>query len=1074
MAGRRSRAGCSGRRGVGVLAVVVASSLATLALPAPLEALEEVDVNAVVDTLGALGTEAVAPAAAPALHLDATLRPAARGIRVALVSSGVDVSVFPEALRSQIVTLGSGGDPKGYGTAAASVLLQLDPGAQITSIGIYPYGRFHPDWHAGALEWAKINAAKLDAVLYAVPPPEFPDPVKATMAAGLWDATVDALSDASLPGAKGPVFGAPLWGHLRAALTQNLPAAERSLIDRFAVANMRWAQARAQVRAITAAGVAVVAPAGDQGAASATAGIANFPEVVTVGAFDGRGVSSVSTSGPAMDGRVKPDLVAPTGLVTVLPEASVTARALAARALLDPSLELAWPAGDPLSAARIRLDSTMVSAAVVAGATAGLAAEGVRDVARQRGALTAAAVPLAGVEVWRQGAGVLRRLPDAAFAASRPLALSHADLGAEPDAGAWTTTVAFANAAPTAATVSLPDLLTVGTGARSETSTVAGDQAPAPAVAVSDAGVTVSLGVGDSRYRGGLYCGYSEVSVPLTDDAVDPSVEASGIPSGTEQVPTCLVKGSRLRAHGFYIHDTPAEDLTFSLLPALPPGASVLEHPLMLLPVDPLATRLFTRVTGADGNAVFPNIPPGYYRIRQFSDYGAPIAETAADGTAGATTDIGEKIAYQSFDALVLPGVCQDDDGTPTCGDDLRARFGAENVEFEKSTWGYLVTVGPQKIRVVFDRVKKMPGANVASRYIDVVDAARDVQWCSAALGGGAVAQLTGCKTALGDLRVGPSLDGRGVSVLSAAIGTYPFSLTTPNYKAHMSLNFRYDLTNAVIVPVVVVGRSVHYGVVSPVSTLQQPSVGPSTPLRLPGVQVLGRAAGTANFEFHMLPRGASSGTLYFVVVPAGNTTLSKAEITDVSFELDTWNNALWPATTLPRGQLSVDGHSFRVHPNYSTRQLPPAALDPREDWVVMVHSPGDDAATFDVIANPGSAAAASVMGAIAGNDRGGLYDPRRGRHVATSTLVFATPSIAGVETSLLSNTLHTNGRFWEQLLVPRSVLAGGPLEFRIVDNEPGRASALLPHATGPVPVKPYARFRSEATVVSQPALPRL
>ena len=53
------------------------------------------------------------------------------------------------------------------------------------------------------------------------------------------------------------------------------------------------------------------------------------------------------------------------------------------------------------------------------------------------------------------------------------------------------------------------------------------------------------------------------------------------------------------------------------------------------------------------------------------------------------------------------------------------------------------------------------------------------------------------------------------------------------------------------------------------------------------------------------------------------------------------------------------------------------------------------------------------------------------------------------------------NGRFWEQLVFPTAALAAhpGPFEVRIEDNGAGRASTLLPHRDGPVPLAPYVAF---------------
>ncbi len=54
-----------------------------------------------------------------------------------------------------------------------------------------------------------------------------------------------------------------------------------------------------------------------------------------------------------------------------------------------------------------------------------------------------------------------------------------------------------------------------------------------------------------------------------------------------------------------------------------------------------------------------------------------------------------------------------------------------------------------------------------------------------------------------------------------------------------------------------------------------------------------------------------------------------------------------------------------------------------------------------------------------------------------------------------------TNGRFWEQLVVPAATLVAHPgeVEVRIEDNQAGGRSALLDHADGPVPLAAYVTF---------------
>lgn len=1030
--------------------------------------------------------QAVAKVVAEAVAPVRALRPAAAGADIVLASTGVASQVLPESLRPRIAGA-SGWDPHGHGTYAASVLLQLDETADIRSFNVFSGDDLHAGRLHDTLRWA-AKAKDVDVVLLAFPPSSILDPVQASMARGEWDIVSRAMADFPVRGDDGPIMTIALDGATRAKQFASAPADVRRAADRFAGDVRTWNALREAIDALNAAGVAVVSPAGDLGPDLQTIfGLANLPGVVTVGGAGSDGISAATASGPSIDGLVKPDLVAPTSYAGALPEGSALAKTLGAEGLLDPSIELDWTAGAPATEALARLDSTLTSASIVAAAVGGLAEEGIRDTAVQRGALTASAVPLAGVPVWRQGAGMLRLAPDAAFAGSRPLALGHGDLGAEPDGGSWTVDVPFTDPVP-GGKASLGDFAGVDPNGFATARSARGAESRPLVVAASEDGVELSVGSADGRYEGGVWCGYSEVMIPATSGSVDPAVRLAGIPAGTEQVPTCLVEGSQLDAFGFYIHDMPAEDLTFALLPALPEEASLVHKPLMLLPVNPLHTKLFFRVTGTDGMARFPNVPPGYYTVRLFSDYGAPIAQTVTDSASGQpvvqASDIGENPSYESFDALVLSS-------THWTEQDLRDTFGDENVTVEKPTQGYLVDIGGRQTRIILGRLKKMPGPAVSSRVIDllsyddldfdalrVTDALRLPALSKIAAGGSTEGWMFSRAANDADRTVGvfnPALlAARQHEVLG--IGSYPFNLTTPNYKAHFSLNFSYEVDNAFIVAAVAVGEEVAWGVVSPTGTLQGPTVGPFTKIGQGGIALSGRANGLANFEFELLPQGADTGTLYLIFVPSRPvqtiaSPVSRASIGDLSFKLDTWQRTQWPATFNPgHGQ----GHLFSVRPNYSARQMNADSCrtidsgrvrsEVCEDWTVLVHSPGDDAATVDVEDGGGSIAAAL---AAAGST---LRDPRRGTADFSASLVLAPPSTgAPVDVSLdVPLSFRTNGRFWEQLVLPRDVLRGnpGPLDFEIVDNLHGRSDPLVGHADGAVPVAPYVPFETGAVVL--------
>jgi hypothetical protein len=176
-------------------------------------------------------------------------------------------------------------------------------------------------------------------------------------------------------------------------------------------------------------------------------------------------------------------------------------------------------------------------------------------------------------------------------------------------------------------------------------------------------------------------------------------------------------------------------------------------------------------------------------------------------------------------------------------------------------------------------------------------------------------------------------------------------------------------------------------------------------------------------------------------------------------------------------------GHLFSVRPNYSTRQMSHdgcrvvssgnAKANVCEDWRVFVHSPGDDAATVDVDAIV-NGTRRSISGAV--RSTGGSYaDPRRGTTDFSSAFVFRLPSTAApVEAGFrVENPFRTNGRFWEQLVLARSLLERYPGELfvEILDNVAGRASPMARHIRGGAPVAPYVAFVPRADVVGEEPL---
>lgn len=558
-------------------------------------------------------------------------------------------------------------------------------------------------------------------------------------------------------------------------------------------------------------------------------------------------------------------------------------------------------------------------------------------------------------------------------------------------------------------------------------------------------------------------------------------------------MPLCLVEGLSLTAFNFYIHDMPAEDLTFALLPALPPGLGLLDGPLMVLPLNPLHEPLLAGVSGPDGLVHFPNVPPAYFVLRQFSDYGAPVVEDLP-GSGGAEArrrgrELGE-VSYLNYDALVLPNPCAEriqdhwPTGTPCHQAWLEQRFGSGSVRYDRTTARYLVSTPAGEMGVVFDFTKKSPGTGVTSRYVDLV-AHDDFQHGSAVSLESLRPTLEGLGLDLapawshrsagaagdpeGTLATYKGLDAEHDPTSLVGASTYPFALTTPNYRGTMSLNFGYTISDALVVVVVTVGKEVRTAVLTPQGTFELP---PETKLKLDPKQVppFGAATGRASLTFDLKPHGAASGTLSFLTLPLNPLRPASVHLRDRSFELTTWQRIDWPPAMLPRSGGEVHGHSFRVEPNYSARQMNhpdcrpvdngAVAADVCENWQVLVHSPLDDAETLDVVeTDSGRGFLADLAGA-----GGGFFNPHRGRQGERAPLVEA----GGLPLPVLTRAVVSpklgvvvNGRFWEQLVFPTAALAAhpGPFDVRIEDNVAGRASTLLPHRDGPVGLAPYVAF---------------
>ena len=213
----------------------------------------------------------------------------------------------------------------------------------------------------------------------------------------------------------------------------------------------------------------------------------------------------------------------------------------------------------------------------------------------------------------------------------------------------------------------------------------------------------------------------------------------------------------------------------------------------------------------------------------------------------------------------------------------LEKRFGAKNVTFDPTTWTYLVMVAPGvQQRIVFDKLKKMPGTAVSSRYIDLLSY-NDFTFLTShlplgldarkldAVAGQSLLQTwsfaPGSRPDSTSATYNPLLGLTGIGGSQVGVAWYPFNLTTPNYKMHMSLDFGYTIDDALVAVVVTVGKETRVALLSPQGTFQLP---PETKLSLDTSKVppFGVATGQASFTFDLKPGGNAAGTLSFLTLP--------------------------------------------------------------------------------------------------------------------------------------------------------------------------------------------------------------
>lgn len=341
--------------------------------------------------------------------------------RIFVLGTGVARGLFPASVASVVSGVGSDlVDPHGYGTLAASTILQLSPGARITSRAIRSADA---GWNlidlsslADALEAAYADRANQDAVLLAFPPNGALDPLSNLIGHADYGAfgKGDGLLAEAILASRAPAQtrGIPLDDSLRDKIFEGTNDRQRDAVERYVKRVRAWDRVTSSVRALTDAGVAVIAPTGDftrRGSDGSLIplphqtifGVAALPEVITVGAAYTEGpaalgkwrVSPTSGRGPTLSLDTKPDLVASSDVVGMLPASS--GLAWPDDSTRVPGGLIAWaqpgvtpsPCPSPTRAYRCAQQaSSMISAAVVA---TNLAASVNRGVPRYANARTA-------------------------------------------------------------------------------------------------------------------------------------------------------------------------------------------------------------------------------------------------------------------------------------------------------------------------------------------------------------------------------------------------------------------------------------------------------------------------------------------------------------------------------------------------------------------------------------------------------------------------------------------------------------------------------------------------------------
>jgi hypothetical protein len=642
--------------------------------------------------------------------------------RILIIGSGVERALFPAGL--SIEGIGRDlTDPYGYGTLAASVIHQLLPGAQVTSKAVRShdagYNLLRMDELRDALGYARANADRFDLVLLAYPPQAALDPISHVAGHGNYKpfgTGLDLVAEALLTNPNA-IAGIPADRGLREEAFAGLNLKQRDAMETYVKQASAWNNVLDVLGDLDRAGVPVVAPSGDYAIGSGNSitplptqtifGLSAEESVITVGASYADGsierVSPTSGRGPTLALEAKPDLIAPSDVLGLLPRAA----------------NLSWPDDSlraPLSIVHwakqgtpptpcpsldgayrcVLQGSSMISASVVAANLAASVANGVPSVRANRTAQDDEAVRgiawaqasqkaarasdgSAPANVWAQGAGVFTGLRGL-DASTTPVVLARPHLGevsftrdAERSVPLWT---GGAAATGTATITSL-------TGPEPSGATVVAPMLDRDRIRVEGAGFDLTVRAPAGRHQGGLYAG----ALTLTSAAGPPV----SIPLSVTQTLPLDFKATyaynELLARG---EGERVEDSSLLLFAGLPNNVGLIGTAF-----KNLTGKAFKNVGGdptnnyilrtartrnsfrediapaEHGTGSMPSVPPGFYKFHLLADHGFDARQERGRGES-----IGIRLGTFGPDTALVPGASLLVPSQPACdGGDFSGPF---------------------------------------------------------------------------------------------------------------------------------------------------------------------------------------------------------------------------------------------------------------------------------------------------------------------------------------------------------------------------------------------------------------